>query len=309
MTKRKLDVRELETLETGGGNTIPPPVRVVPSKRWCFTYNNYPDDAVERLETVFGSFSIDYIFGKEVGEEGTKHLQGYIEAPIKIRPIEKLGLPKEIHWEKTRGTRIQNITYCSKDGDYVHSLALKPPRQMKLIEPRGWQLEVVEIAKAEPNERDIYWFWEQTGGVGKTVLCKYLIKKHGAIVLGGKAADIKNGIVTYVEKHGSTPELVVVNLTRSTEGYVSYEGLESIKDMMFYSGKYEGGQVCGPCPQLIVFANFCPDYGKLSMDRWKVTMIDPLTPEPGGNSRSTVQRSADPTPQCSECAEAPTNAG
>lgn len=265
--------RKLETLETGGGNTISPPVRVVPSKKWVFTYNNYPLEMLETLETVFESFDIEYIYGQEVGDEGTPHLQGYIEAPIKIRPIEKLGLPKEIHWEKARGGRLSNIKYCSKDGKYVHSKALKPPRPLVLIEPRGWQLEVVELAKAEPDDRSIYWFWEVVGGVGKTALCKYLIAKHGAIVLGGKAADIKNGIVTYFNSEGRTPELVIVNYARSMEQFISYEGLENIKDMMFYSGKYESGQICGPCPQLIVMANFPPDQRKLSSDRWKVTEI------------------------------------
>lgn len=273
MTKRKVDVRDLETLETGGGNSISPPVRVVPSKKWVFTYNNYPMETMETMETVFESFGIEFIYGQEVGDSGTPHLQGYIEAPMKIRPIEKLGLPKEIHWERAKGNRMANIKYCSKEGKFRHSKAFKPPRQIKLIEPRGWQLDVVALAQEEPNERDIHWFWESTGGVGKTVLCKYLIMKHGAIVLGGKAADIKNGIVTYFEKNGQTPDLVVVNMARSMEQFISYEGLENIKDMMFYSGKYEGGQICGPCPQLIVMANFPPDETKLSADRWKVKEI------------------------------------
>lgn len=231
---------------------------------------------LETLETVFDSFEVEYIFGQEVGEEGTPHLQGYIECPMKVRPIEKFGLPKEIHWAKARGSKVQNLKYCSKDGKIRHSLQMKPPRQLKLIEPRGWQCDVVELAKAEPNDRDIHWFWESQGGVGKTVLCKYLIMKHGAIVLGGKAADIRNGIVTYYEKNGRTPELIVINAVRSMERFISYEGLENIKDMMFYSGKYEGGQICGPCPQLIVMANFPPEEWKLSKDRWKITEITPI---------------------------------
>lgn len=266
--------RKLETLETGGGNTNSPPVRTVPSKYWCFTYNNYPEDAVETLETVFKACEVEYIFGKEVGEEGTPHLQGYIESHVKIRPIEKLGLAKEIHWEKRKKSRMHNIKYCSKDGDFVHSKGLKPPRQVQLIEPRGWQTEVVRLANEEPDDRTVHWFWEKKGGTGKTSLCKYLVMVCGAIILGGKAADIKNGVMDYYNKHGQTPELIVVNYTRSQEEYISYEGLENIKDMCFYSGKYEGGMVCGPCPQLICFANFSPDETKMSSDRWSIVNIE-----------------------------------
>lgn len=264
---------EMETLETGGGNTISPPVRIVPSKRWCFTYNNYPDNVLEIMETKFKSFNIEYIVGHEVGEEGTPHLQGYIESPIKIRPIEKLNLPIEIHWEKTKFDRITNVKYCSKDGNFVHSSKLKPPRQVRVIEPAAlgeWALEVVRLAEAEPDDRTIHWRWEPVGGIGKTQLCKYLVINHDAIILGGKAADIRNGILDFYNRKKHTPELIVINLARTQEEYVSYEGLENIKDMLFYSGKYEGGMICGPCPTLIVFANFKPDETKLSSDRWDV---------------------------------------
>lgn len=274
--------RNLETLEMEGGNTSTPSIsnkrskkRVVPSCRWIFTWNNYPDIAVETLETIFKFFDIEYIFGKEVAPEtGTPHLQGYIEAPIKIRPVEKLQLPKQISWRKAKGKRGHNIPYCSKDGQAYYSQALKPRRQLQLIEPdRDWQKKVIEIVDSPPNDRDIYWFWEGKGGVGKTCLCKWLVKKRGAIVLGGKAADIRNGILQYVEKYGYTPELVVINITRSQEKYVSYEGLENIKDMLFYSGKYEGGMVCDAAPHLIVFANFSPNFYQLSEDRWKIEEI------------------------------------
>lgn len=264
--------RKLETLETSEGNTSPPKKRIVPSKRWCFTRNNYADDELETLETLFKLHDVEYIIGKEVGDNRTPHLQGYIECPNKIRPIEKFKLTT-YHWEKSKGNRGQNILYCSKDGDFVNSPLLKPRRPLVLITPRGWQVDVLKIIENDPDDRTLHWFWEHKGGVGKTAMCKYLIKKHGAIVLGGKAADIKNGIVTYYSKTGYTPELIVVNLCRSMEEFVSYEGLESMKDMMFYSGKYEGGQVCGACPHVIVFANFEPNTLKMSKDRWQINEI------------------------------------
>ena len=51
---------------------------------------------------------------------------------------------------------------------------------------------------------------------------------------------------------------------------ISYDGIEEIKDMMFYSGKYEGGMVVGKCPRFIVFANNPPIFEKMSADRWRV---------------------------------------
>ena len=38
--------------------------------------------------------------------------------------------------------------------------------------------------------------------------------------------------------------------------------------MFFFSGKYEGGMVCGPNPHVLIFANDEPDTHKMSADRW-----------------------------------------
>lgn len=96
----------------------------------------------------------------------------------------------------------------------------------------------------------------------------------GAIILSGKGADVRNGVVQYYRDTGTHPRLILYNIPRSAGGeYVSYEGIENIKDMCFYSGKYEGGMICGPCPHLLIFANCPPDIEKLSQDRWVIKEI------------------------------------
>ena len=88
-------------------------------------------------------------------------------------------------------------------------------------------------------------------------------------MLSGKAGDMKNGIVQY----GNIPKVVLINMPRSSGGFISYSGIEQIKDMFFFSGKYEGGMICGKCPHVVIFANEPPDEGMMSMDRWVITAI------------------------------------
>ena len=87
---------------------------------------------------------------------------------------------------------------------------------------------------------------------------------------------MRNGVVEYSKRNdGDTPEFVIYPIPRSYAAeYVSYEAIESVKDMFFYSGKYEGGAICGNCPHVLVFANHPPDTSKMSIDRWNIVQID-----------------------------------
>lgn len=250
------------------------PRQIAPSKRWCFTLNNYTDDDVSNLVPVFQEYCSKYIVGKEVGEQGTPHLQGFFEFKTKRRPINIFNNPK-IHFEKTRGTDLDNVKYCSKEGSVILNVGMpKIPRPLMLINPdRPFQREILEKIKGIPCDRKIFWYYGD-GGIGKTQFCKYLSAKHGAICLSGKGADVRNGVVEYLKNNGDTPDLVIFPIPRSyNTDYLSYEALENIKDMYFYSGKYEGGMINGNSPHLIVFANEPPQTEKLSSDRWEIYKI------------------------------------
>lgn len=276
---------DLEQMEIGGGNTNSPPKRVSQGCRWCFTYNNYTVEQMEQMEQRLKALASGYIFEEEVGECGTPHLQGYYETKRKSRWTQ-LKLTFKPHFEKARGSRADNIKYCSKDQGRRarYSENFKPPRPLKLLTEnmlRSWQKGVIDIVNQEPDDRSLFWIWSAHGNVGKTTFCKYLTAKHGAVPLAGKGADVRNGVVTYLNDKGTTPELIVVPIPRSFSAeYVSYEAMENCKDMYFYSGKYEGGAVCGNCPHVFVFSNFPPDTSKMSEDRWKVWQID--GPDPDG---------------------------
>ena len=132
-----------------------------------------------------------------------------------------------------------------------------------------WQKTIIKKIKEVPDDRSIYWFWEPEGCRGKTTFQKYIyLNFDNVIVLSGSAHDMKNGIVQYKERMGVLPKIVLINIPRSKSGFVSYTGIEEIKDMFFFSGKYEGGMVCGPNPHVLIFANDEPDTHKMSADRW-----------------------------------------
>lgn len=248
---------------------------ISPSKNWCFTLNNYSNDDI--LEFTCSNLSVvsKYVFQEEKGENGTPHLQGYLQFTNKKRPF-SVFKNKRIHWEKTRSVE-HSIAYCSKIETRVgkiYTRGIDMPYEIHLKKFYNWELEIIELLKKNPDDRKINWYWEENGCAGKTTFSKWIYLNYpNTVVLSGKASDMKNAIVMYKEKNKQLPKIVIINIPRSNIQFVSYNGIEQIKDMFFFSGKYEGGMICGENPHVLVFANEEPDYDNLSTDRWHVVNI------------------------------------
>lgn len=86
------------------------------SRSWCFTLNNYSGEEYEMITTTDCRY---LVVGKEVGEGGTSHLQGYIvfRSNKRLRAVKAINA--RAHWEVARGDSLQNFNYCSKDGDFI----------------------------------------------------------------------------------------------------------------------------------------------------------------------------------------------
>jgi len=121
--------------------------------------------------------------------------------------------------------------------------------------------------------RVINWYWEPTGNVGKSFLAGYLCITEDAIICQGKSADVLHQIVKYREDEKKNPKILIYDIPRTAEQYVAYGLMERIKNGIVYSGKYEGARLILPAMHVCVFANFEPDYEKMSKDRWNVVFI------------------------------------
>ena len=86
----------------------------------CFTINNYSDLDVTMCREAVGQCGIKYIiFGKEVGEQGTPHLQGYMQTNHDKFDRFKHRFGRGIHLEKQKGSSDEARDYCKKEGDWV----------------------------------------------------------------------------------------------------------------------------------------------------------------------------------------------
>lgn len=96
------------------------------AKNYCFTLNNYSDVELQALAQasaeLLESKSIRYmVYGREVGDSGTPHLQGFVSfnARKTLQTVKQIAGLSRAHLEPAKGTPLQAATYCQKDGDFV----------------------------------------------------------------------------------------------------------------------------------------------------------------------------------------------
>lgn len=258
------------------------------SRAYIITWNNYTPEDLEDWKDYVHAKCEQWAWQLEVGAGGTPHIQGalYFKASRTFSAIKK-DLPK-VHLETVKSWKAAS-TYCQKVasrdasaiGD-VHLIIKEEKNKPKIIvkdpmigiNKKQWQKDIDQMILEPAHDRKIYWYYDINGAAGKTTYAKHLAINHPGrfIYLGGKANDIKSAISQMVEK-GNNPDICIFDFVRSCESHISYDAIESVKNGIFFSGKYESNMVLFNQPHVIIFANFKPDLDKLSRDRWVIQSI------------------------------------
>lgn len=235
--------------------------------KFDFVLNNYTELERANIITKLREISKKFIVAKEIGEQGTPHLQCYCSLKKKMRfdTLNK-ALGNRCSIRKCRNEDAL-IEYCKKEGNYETFGFPKPIKIIENLYP--WQQGILDIYLTEPDERTIYWYWDSSGNIGKSAFVKYMVIKHNVLFCnGGKHSDLINLVFN---ANMDDCKCIIWDLPRSTKGKVSYATLECVKNGMVCNTKYETGVKCFNAPHVFVFANYPPDdTSELSEDRWKI---------------------------------------
>lgn len=252
------------------------------SEFWLLTWMNPDWSLIPTLFTAIDKIAQCYCGQEEVcPTTGTPHMHVKIAFKKKVRAPEHFSkISNKINW--SRGHTFDGYQYALKPESRKPggmTWAFNMPLVVKCPEIYGWQVKAWEMIKATedfigyPDPRKIFWFWSDLGGIGKTAFYTWMHLTHKAYVIAGKASDMKCALAG-IGDH-MMPKICVLNIPRAC-GKISYEGIEEVKDGIFFSGKYESGMKCFVPPHMCVFANREPDFAQLSHDRWIVIHIDDL---------------------------------
>ncbi|QOW18373.1 replication-associated protein [Red-eared slider associated circular DNA molecule] len=126
------------------------------SANWCFTINNYDEQDIIDVSKWPARYTI---YGKEKGEQGTEHLQGFtiLNKKSKLTGVKKLH--KKAHWEAAKGTWEQAADYCKKDGDYTeHGTAPLTRKKQGEVEKERWDKarNNAKMGNLDDIDSDIY---------------------------------------------------------------------------------------------------------------------------------------------------------
>jgi len=111
---------------------------------WCLTINNWLPTHEAQFAAIQDRAAY-YVYGKEVGAEGTPHLQAYVcfKNRISFPAIKKLFPTAHIEVKAKRSTPAQAADYCKKDGVFIEFGELPAAQNVAGGEANGEKWEEV----------------------------------------------------------------------------------------------------------------------------------------------------------------------
>lgn len=255
-------------------------------KKFTFTLNNYipaEESAIRAYAEKFAAFAV---IGRETGENGTPHLQGFInrKSVTRLTTVKK-AMPRA-HIEIAQGSDQQNLTYCSKQ-DSSPFIVGEPQRAGKrndleeactLVQSGATMTEVAaecpvayvkfakglqQLAERSQPERDpdtppvVLWLWGASG-VGKTRFAYDYMSKKSIYI-----KDSTQWWDNYQHQY--------CILVDDFDGKWEYRDFLKFLDRYPYQGQFKGGYLTINSPVIIITCEYPPD------NWWQGNKLDQVT--------------------------------
>lgn len=173
-------------------------------RNFVFTINNWNDSDIDNLKKLKHSY---LIYGREIGANGTAHLQGYCELLNQTRFNTIKEIIPNAHIENRKGTAKQASDYCKKDNDFTETGEISKQGKRPDIEATYDLVEkkasLIEFKNSRPNlqcikifewaknisqedrnfKPEVVWLWGSTG-TGKT---RYVREKETDLWVSGRS--------------------------------------------------------------------------------------------------------------------------
>lgn len=270
-------------------------------RNFCFTLNNYTEEEITHLGN--GKWWKYLTYGKETGEGGTPHLQGYCELHKRTRfNTIKQYLPRA-HIEPRRGTQSQAILYCHKedkqpfeegekceqgqrtDLDGVRQNALEGGMRLVTTIHNYQQICVAQkflTYNEEPRDwkPEIWWIWGETG-TGKSKFAREICQDLDTYV--------KNTPTKWWDGYDGQEAVIIDDFRQE---WFEFTYMLALLDRYEFKVEYKGGSRQFKPKLIVVTCCYSPDdcYNTIENIDQLIRRLDhvnylgnvPLVPEVGG---------------------------
>lgn len=269
-------------------------------RNFCFTLNNYTE---EEYDAIIGRNEFSYVvIGREVGANGTAHLQGYAELKQRTRYNTVHNyFGGRAHCEERKGTQEQAIAYCCKDGDFEERGGRRNQGDRRDLDKvrravldggiravsRTYNLQGIRVAEKfltynEPCrdwKPDVWWIWGKTG-VGKSKLARELL---------GEDVYVKNDRSKWWDGYDAHEDIILDDYRKDWDG--GFTALLGLLDRYEYKLECKGGwrqclakRIVITCPNDPVreFGDGNERIDQLLRRIDYIILVDPDVPEVGG---------------------------
>lgn len=197
-------------------------------------------------------------------EFGEPPKQGVSQAKKKLVEAAKEGKTPDELYEMDPDTYVNHNRILDKHSEMATRLKdIKAFNELYLHKPlRPSQENWLRLLEAQ-NDRQVLWIYDNIGNNGKTWFANWLVVNRAACRMENAATKD----LAYM--YNSQP-FVAIDYTRSVEGRVNYNIIESLKNGSMVSAKYHTKLKVFKPPKVICFSNFWPEQDKLSEDRWQI---------------------------------------
>jgi len=135
-----------------------------------------------------------------------------------------------------------------------------------------WQNDLKATLEAPPNDREVIFIVDTEGNTGKTWFAKHYTKTHSdaQFMEPSKKADMAYALQDSLR-------VLFINVTRTSESnnldYL-YSFVESVKDGMVFSPKYESRMKYYDKVHVVIMMNMEPNMSLLSADRYNIINLN-----------------------------------
>lgn len=242
--------------------------------KFCFTLNNYTPEEYQSLVACSNKCKF-LVIGKEIGANGTPHLQGYANLVKQSRFSAIKKFMPRAHIEKANGSDHDNLNYCTKQDKnaYVWGepqtrgkrndlkkatdmvLAKAPMAEVARQQPevfvkynKGLKVlaETLEPDRKPDDPPTTLWLWGESG-VGKT--------RFAYDQLPAEQIYIKDGTQWW---DGYTHQQCI--LIDDFDGRWPFKDLLRLLDRYPYQGQFKGGYCRVNSPIIIITCEFPPSH-------------------------------------------------